>query len=179
MVLDLLKFGAFLAFFVFLPGRAFLSLLPLKVTKLEQLLLVFVLGVATLLVLSFGLGWLGTRFLVYPLLLVFGGGGFLKSWPGKLKIERAKLAWSTGAFLVGAIFFQVLVVVSSGWQTSEGIGFWGVQGHDGVWHLTLIQELAQHFPGQNPGFAGASLKNYHFFFDLLGAEIYRLNKGYP
>jgi len=69
---------------------------------------------------------------------------------------------------------QSLTVVKSGLLYSYGMGFWGSNGHDGVWHLALINELTRHFPPQNPIFAQFSLKNYHFLFDLSVALIHKI-----
>lgn len=54
----------------------------------------------------------------------------------------------------------------------SGIGFWGANGHDGIWHLALIRSLSS---GRldNPVFAGEPLKNYHLGYDYLLALINR------
>jgi len=47
-----------------------------------------------------------------------------------------------------------------------GMGFWGPNGHDGVWHIALAESLAR--GSENiPVFSGELLKNYHIGFDLL------------
>jgi hypothetical protein len=66
-----------------------------------------------------------------------------------------------------------LTMVKSGLVYPFGMGFWGPNGHDGIWHLTLINELSR-FSWQNPVFAGAPLANYHFGFDLLLALLQRV-----
>ncbi len=50
---------------------------------------------------------------------------------------------------------------------SFGMGFWGPNGHDGIWHLALANQALSGFPPPHPTFAGATLTNYHYFFDLL------------
>ncbi|MBI2596199.1 hypothetical protein HYW46_05710 [Candidatus Daviesbacteria bacterium] len=64
----------------------------------------------------------------------------------------------------------LLTSVKNGLEYSFGLGFWGPNGHDGIWHLSLISELQKNFPPQNPVFAGERLNNYHYFFDLLLAK---------
>jgi len=73
--------------------------------------------------------------------------------------------WLSLIVLLGMIS-QSLTVVKSGLLYSYGMGFWGPNGHDGVWHLALINELTRHFPPQNPVFAHFSLSNYHWLFDF-------------
>ena len=53
------------------------------------------------------------------------------------------------------------------------MGFWGPNGHDGVWHIALINHLADG-NWQMPVFAGEALKNYHVGFDLLLAILHKI-----
>ncbi|MCK4588736.1 hypothetical protein KAT60_02875, partial [Candidatus Woesebacteria bacterium] len=54
-----------------------------------------------------------------------------------------------------------------------GMGFWGPNGHDGVWHIALINQLAKGSL-EMPTFAGEQLKNYHIGFDALLAVIHKI-----
>jgi len=71
---------------------------------------------------------------------------------------------------------QIMTMVKSGLLYPFGMGFWGPNGHDGIWHLALIQELTRHFPPQSPVFAGQPLFNYHYLFDLIVALIHKLTR---
>ncbi len=71
-----------------------------------------------------------------------------------------------------------LTMVKSGLVYSFGLGFWGANGHDGIWHLALINSLAKSSL-EVPVFAGEVLKNYHIGFDLILALIYKLTKISP
>jgi hypothetical protein len=63
-------------------------------------------------------------------------------------------------------------MIKSGWFYSSlgtngsGLGFWGANGHDGIWHIALSESLGK---GSllMPIFAGAPLQNYHIGFDLI------------
>lgn len=66
-----------------------------------------------------------------------------------------------------------LTMVKSGLRYKYGLGFWGANGHDGIWHLALIEGLARG-GWQMPIFAGEAIKNYHIGFDLLLAVVHRL-----
>lgn len=69
----------------------------------------------------------------------------------------------------------VAVNAPSGLPYENGIYFWSSHGHDGVWHLALMEEMKKDtFPFQNPELAGATLQNYHFFVDLLMSEFSRM-----
>ena len=72
----------------------------------------------------------------------------------------------------------VLTMVKSGLVYSYGMGFWGPNGHDGVWHLALIESLAKGSRAM-PVFPGEVIKNYHIGFDLILATLYRLTGVSP
>ncbi len=74
--------------------------------------------------------------------------------------------------VVGVVVWS-LVMVKSGLTYSFGMGFWGPNGHDGVWHIALINHLADG-NWQMPVFAGEALKNYHVGFDLLLAILHKI-----
>lgn len=64
-------------------------------------------------------------------------------------------------------------MVKSGLVYPFGLGFWGPNGHDGIWHIALINSLSQgNF--QIPIFSGSPIQNYHIGFDVLIALITRL-----
>lgn len=62
---------------------------------------------------------------------------------------------------------QVIPVIRSGLHYSYGIGFWGSNGHDSIWHLSLINNIHNPLKINMPIFSGENLKNYHPFFDIL------------
>ncbi|OGM60103.1 hypothetical protein A3A75_01725 [Candidatus Woesebacteria bacterium RIFCSPLOWO2_01_FULL_39_10] len=64
-------------------------------------------------------------------------------------------------------------MVKSGIVYDYGMGFWGPNGHDGVWHISLIRSLAEG-SWKMPLFAGENINNYHVGFDLLLAIIHKL-----
>jgi len=68
-------------------------------------------------------------------------------------------------------FFSVMTMVRSGLKYDFGLGFWGPNGHDAIWHLSLINQLKQQIPPANPIYSGTILSNYHWGFDFLVALI--------
>lgn len=79
--------------------------------------------------------------------------------------------------IVFLVFFGMIAwsitMVKSGFVYSYGIGFWGPNGHDGVWHIALANSLSRGSL-EMPVFAGEQLKNYHIGFDLLLAGLHKL-----
>lgn len=78
--------------------------------------------------------------------------------------------------LIGTILWSI-TMIKSGLIYPFGMGFWGPNGHDGVWHLALINSLARGSLDM-PTFVGELLKNYHIGFDVLVAILHRLT-GVP
>jgi len=68
-----------------------------------------------------------------------------------------------------------LTMVKSGLVYPFGMGFWGANGHDGIWHISLINQLAK-FSLNHPIFAGVKLTNYHFGFDLMVAFLHLITR---
>lgn len=61
-------------------------------------------------------------------------------------------------------------MVKSGLVYPFGMGFWGPNGHDGVWHVALINSLARGSL-EMPIYSGEQIRNYHIGFDLVLAGI--------
>lgn len=69
---------------------------------------------------------------------------------------------------------QLLPVIRSGIKYSYGIGFWGPNGHDGIWHLALINSIHNPLVINNPAISGNLLQNYHPFYDILISWLSRI-----
>ena len=78
-------------------------------------------------------------------------------------------------FLFLGTILQVLPVIRSGIVSPSGIGFWGANGHDAVWHLSLINHIQDPLKIDMPVFAGEYLKNYHPFFDIIISWLSQLS----
>lgn len=55
-----------------------------------------------------------------------------------------------------------------------GINFWGVHGHDGIWHLAIANVSFQKFPFIAPTYAGQSLYGYNYLFDFFTYLVSRI-----
>jgi len=73
-------------------------------------------------------------------------------------------------------FFQILPVIRSGLLYNYGMGFWGSNGHDAVWHLSLINHIKNPFKINLAIFSGQTLQNYHPFFDVLITYLSKLTR---
>ena len=70
-------------------------------------------------------------------------------------------------FLLTCSIFLSLPIIRSGLTYDYGIGFWGPNAHDMVWHLSLINHIKNPLQIPLPTFSGQLLKNYHPFYDIL------------
>lgn len=66
-----------------------------------------------------------------------------------------------------------ITMVKSGLFYSFGLGFWGPNGHDGVWHIAMAEALSRG-SFDIPIFAGEAIKNYHVGYDALLAVLHRI-----
>jgi hypothetical protein len=62
-------------------------------------------------------------------------------------------------------------MLKSGLIYDFGLGFWGPNGHDAIWHLGLITQILESFPPLHPVFSGSLLSNYHWGYNLFTAII--------
>lgn len=143
--------------------------------NLEVFTVSAVLGLVIFTLSAYILAAVHLRFLIY-LFPFIGILCFIKFHQVFLNIQlgvKNKILFLS-VFIIGAIG-MILVNAPSGLPYQEGIYFWSSHGHDGVWHLALMNEMHNNvFPFQNPELAGSKLQNYHFFADLLMSEFSRM-----
>lgn len=94
----------------------------------------------------------------------------------KLFSQKIKIA---ALILIGTISWS-WTMFKSGWfydslgKNGSGLGFWGANGHDGIWHIALAECLSNGSLSM-PVFAGRELQNYHIGFDLVLAVLHRIS----
>jgi len=76
--------------------------------------------------------------------------------------------------LVGSIAWSLTMVKSGIAKYASGVGFWGANGHDGIWHIALSESLAKGSLA-NPVFSGFNIQNYHIGFDLIVAVVHKIS----
>lgn len=91
----------------------------------------------------------------------------------KLKTFLSKNKRIVILVVVGSVLWS-LTMIKSGLRYKFGYGFWGPNGHDGIWHIALSKSLSG-LSFENPVFAGEMLKNYHLGFDLILAIFNKLS----
>jgi hypothetical protein len=89
-------------------------------------------------------------------------------------LQKSKVA---ALILIGTVTWS-LVMIRSGLIYPYGMGFWGANGHDAIWHLALITSLSKGI-FQMPIFSGENIQNYHIGFDLILSWIVKLTSISP
>ncbi len=77
-------------------------------------------------------------------------------------------------FIIFLSFIWSFPLLLSGLPTKFGLGFWGPNGHDAIWHLALSRSILNGWPINHPTLSGQLLTNYHFGFDLILATLSKL-----
>ena len=77
-------------------------------------------------------------------------------------------------------FFFALIttatVIRSGGLFPFGLGIWGPNGHDAVFHISLIKSFSENpLDFSHPQISGEQIGNYHLLFDYLGGLISRIS----
>ena len=167
-----LKFLFFVVLGCVIPGYILINRVAREISFYQKLTLSTTLGFVLLTLLFYGLGILKWQNLIFvyfflnSLFLIKNYKTFIKLPPFRFK---SRFDLGTGLLVLSGIIFQQLPVFKSGLSFPYGLGFWGPNTHDGMWHVSLINQLTKNIPPQNPIYAGESLKNYHFFYDILVA----------
>jgi hypothetical protein len=79
-------------------------------------------------------------------------------------------------FGIGAVISTIplVAVLKDSRLFPFGMGYWGSNAHDAVFHLSLIEKIAQSpLNLSHPQLAGEKMSNYHFVFDYLAGLLVR------
>lgn len=170
LILNAIKFLIFLIVAIFLPGVALLrKVFKERLSTVGEIFLSFCLGLVGITLSAYIAGYLHF-YLLSLVYIAFLDGIFLKNRLYRdFKFARlnSKVIFPIGLIILAGSIFQYIPVFRSGWVYDFGVGFWGPNSHDGVWHLTLVNQLLKGLPPNNPVFSGVVLKNYHYLYDLL------------
>ncbi|TSC63725.1 MAG: Uncharacterized protein G01um101493_351, partial [Microgenomates group bacterium Gr01-1014_93] len=159
-------FALFSIGFFYLPGLAILKKANLGVN--QKFILSWVVGVASFTLLAFSFGYI--KFYSGLWILPVAGVSVVRKGIRLPRISVSKGTIFGGLVILAGCVSWLLTSVKNGLLYDFGLGFWGAHGHDGIWHLGLIESLKKGLPVENPIFSGETLGNYHYFFDLLVAS---------
>ncbi len=178
--------GAALLAAVYLPGRLWVRALALRLDPLERLAAAWVSGMSLLVLVYWGLAWLGWEcgIWLYVAACVVLELIASRRQPAPSLLERRRREvlsgyWPLGLLVLAAGAGQAWFMVFSGWQSLSGLNLYAWHSHDAPWHIYNLYQLSRTFPPEVPGFAGEILRNYHIFADLFWGAVLRLVKINP
>lgn len=140
---------------------------------MESILMGSIFGFAAFTLVSYILIVLNVPILIIPIIALVALIGFK---PLLKKIKKIKIAFNKKTIIILTVFIlgiagQLAVIAPSGTIQNGDLVFWSAHGHDGTWHIALMEEIKNGWPFQNPVMAGEKLVNYHFFSDIAPAII--------
>ncbi len=166
VLFNIIKFAVFFVFAFLVPGLILTR--NINKSSFQKFFLASIIGLVFLTLIFYLVSILKMKPLLYVYIFV-NVVLFLKLKLFNLKstlkdLQSIGLFW--GVIIAGTIF-QTIPTFKSGLEFPYGLGFWGPNTHDGVWHISLINQLVKQVPPENPIYSGLILKNYHYFYDLL------------
>ncbi len=160
---------------LYLPGALFLRSKAKQLTSLEFLSLSIFLGITFIIIQTIITGTFGLRILSLPLIVVSSA---ISIYLHRSFLIKPLLDFLKTKFLLPILFLGILlqgfINFPSGLLYENGLNFWSSQGHDGLWHVSLIEEISRNFPPSMPLYAGHTLTNYHYISDIFMGEFSRL-----
>lgn len=160
-----------LSFFCFtLPGILALAKTE-NLTLGEQLTFGSVIGFIFFTTFAYLLLVIGFPFLLIPSILLISTISLRELLRKRinLKLSSKKEFLLFSIVIILGIIGQLAVIAPSGTNKNGDLIFYSSNGHDGPWHMALMEEIKKGFPLQNPVFAQKKLVNYHFFSDIAPA----------
>lgn len=132
-----------------------------------------IVGFVILTLISYFLILLKIPVLIIPIFII---GILLITKPLKKTLKEIKIKFNKQTIIVLSVFIigiigQLTIIAPSGIIQNGDLVFWSAHGHDGTWHIALMEEIKNGWPFQNPIFAGERLINYHYFSDILPAMV--------
>lgn len=164
MIHEILLFVSAVFVGFYFPGSYLSAKLKFKLPFFDGLFVNSVLGLLVFTFIAYLLSWLKLTTLLLPVLLIVSVLTIKNKYYLFNKFQKKYLLHLSYILLCTIIFSLPLLL-------SGVYGDMIKYGRDDLWHLALINELKVNFPPDHPGFAGVSLKGYHFFFDYLLAQI--------
>src|SRR3989304_1163924 len=156
----------------YVPGSVLLNLFLPK--SKAGTAVCFGVGIAAWALISYLLSYLGLRQFTW-LYLIVALLAYIKIRPRFPDIKSFFKTHKLPIFIIlFGCFFQLLAVFPSGIKSSEGIWFYHINAYDGLYHLGLVKSLIRSFPPIEPGLSGELVVNYHYFSNLIMADISRM-----
>lgn len=167
--MDYILFFPLFILLVCLPGYVFLTSLKVGFNFWERLFIGTIINYVFLTLIYYLLAQFHLTVLIFLILTIYLGVNYktILQIPSEVKIKLSPHLLLLGVVFLVGIIGQLLVIAPSGMTINGNLVFWSSNGHDGSWHIALMNEIAKGFPLGNPALGGERIYNYHFFSDIL------------
>jgi len=167
IILQYILFFAACVFSFYIPGKILISSMKLNLSVAHIFILNWTFGIAFFILTTYSLALLRMDFLTLVILLIFSIIYLFKHRKySNIKSTNTFDKTSVIIIVVGSISF-LLVMFFSGWKTSDGIQYIGINAFDGIRHISYIKNQTIFFPPQHPGLTGEELRGFHYFYDFM------------
>lgn len=164
-------FAIITAFYV--PGRVILG--NKTMSLISKIAVSIVIGMVLWAFQGLVFGYMHQRWLSYPYLVVFllffWHLGYYKT---SLDIKRWKIDIPAIVIVMIGVIGQIFPFFRVGWSAAKGVVIVASNPNDHIWHAALIKELVKRFTPNEPSIAGVPLKDYHYFYNLVTADLIRV-----
>lgn len=171
-LLDLFRLFESLVIFVWLPGDFLVNWIRCEERGAKRFIYAITYGLTFLLFVSYFFAHLSAKMImpvfvsIFSIYQLFKFGEILQKYTVREKLPKILLV-----IVIVLASFSFL----SSLTTKDGATYRGVNISDGLWNISLIQELVRTFPPQHPLIAGVPLQGYHFFYNLLVSDLVMLS----
>ena len=173
------KFILFVLLVFLIPGMVLLNFKRDNLT-LEKIFISLILGIVSFTLISYLFKLANLNLLIFAYLALINIYFILsRKYQDLIKLKISLKNWTLYLVILVGVIFQIIPVFRSGLQFGYGLGFWGPNAHDGVWHIALINQIDKNLPPVNPIYSGVILKNYHYLYDLLVSISSEITKILP
>ena len=163
---------------LYVPGRFVVNRLEIK-SGVVKFIVANAIGLVLWGFQGYLFGYLQLRFLSYfycgasIIYLFYKLKEYRREGIGLMRYFSRRNAYAIAIILVGSVS-QLVAIFPSGFRWKEGIKFFGNNGQDGIMHISYIQSIVQQFPPHEPGLAGFTIRNYHYWTDMVLADLSRV-----
>lgn len=162
----------------YIPGA--IALYKVKLNTFSKFILAVIIGIVFWGWQGMIFGYLGLRWLTYIYLVI--------SFAIWLKLYFTRLSWPRINFqknftkpnililiiILAGSLLQTSIIGYNGTINSSGMNFCCGSTSDNLFHLALTNQIIQNFPPQQPGMSDTILQNYHYWSNLISAELIRI-----
>lgn len=169
-------FSVFVGFYI--PGSFVIK--DLNLTNLQKITLGTITGMVLWAWQGVFFGYLQIRHLTYLYLLIF-----IFLWLKKhfklikpnlfyKKIRISLIDWLIIILIISGSFIQLTTVWNTGIMSSDALYFCCGNEADALFYAALTKQIVNNFPPNQPGMYGEIVHNYHYWSNIVSAELIRI-----